>query len=142
LSSSIFGAGCQSGASRYNLAPVTENKNNLLTVKFDLPTYAAFSVCADILNARSISQLVHLYVVKTVNDVRAQIGEREFEKLVKIKTKEILERGELKRQERQQSSRTTTTDPEQRPERASEDFDELDERATDRGGDNKRRRKG
>ncbi len=81
---------------------VAKQKKKLLTVKFELRTLAEFAVVAELNRARTVSEFVHRFAVRTIEEAKTkqQVSEEEFERRTLEKQALIMERSVLKSAQR------------------------------------------
>ena len=79
---------------------MSKEKPKLLTVKFDLDTLAEFAAAVEIFRARSVSEYIHRFVIRSIEEAKQKVSLAEFTGIVEQKKQEILDRSELKSRER------------------------------------------
>lgn len=75
---------------------MAKDDGKMLTVKFPLQTLAEFAAAAEISRARTVSELISVYVRQTINTVRSTTPADEWNAVVKAKMDDILARSEAR----------------------------------------------
>lgn len=83
----------------FNNSFSTMPKKRTLTTQLDEDLYAEFSAATLILRARSISTLVHSFVIETIRRAKAQVSEEEFVRIAQEQKEEIERRSATKARE-------------------------------------------
>ena len=89
MSSTIFRGTYNFTLSRYKLDAMSAGKKMLLTVRFDPQAYIEIAAMADILRARSLSDLVHNQLIHMVEETKKEVDPAVFEEAYNRKKEEI-----------------------------------------------------
>ena len=79
---------------------MNKEKPKLLTVKFDIDTLAEFGAAVEVLRAGSVSEYVHRFVMRSIEEARSRVSPAEFAEIAGREKQEILERSEMRSKER------------------------------------------
>lgn len=79
----------------YSVVVMSETK--LLTVKLDLRTLVEFGVAARVFRARSVSSFLHNFIISQINNARKEVGDIEFQKMVREQMDATLERSRTRK---------------------------------------------
>lgn len=88
---------------RYRLLDMPKEKPKMLTVKFDLHTLAEFSATAELNRARSMSEYVHRFAVRQIEETKKRVDLKTFEEMYRRKLADMQERSAQKAKERKRA---------------------------------------
>lgn len=71
---------------------MSKPKPKMLTVKFDLKTYMDYSAAVEVLRGRSMSEHIHQFVIRSIEEARRKVSEEEFRAVIDKKLRELKER--------------------------------------------------